>query len=96
MSKLHPANTNRETVLLVRYGITLETYRALEQSQNHCCKICGKHKTDNRYGILDVDHDHKTGEIRGLLCNNCNRGLGSFKDSQTNLLKAIQYLKRKL
>lgn len=95
-SKLNPANTNRETALLVRYGISLEAYGVLEQAQNYCCKICGKHKSEVRLGILDVDHDHKTGEIRGLLCSSCNRGIGFFLENTTNLLRAIQYLKRKL
>lgn len=42
----------------------------------------------------NVDHDHDTEEVRSLLCNNCNRGLGYFKDSSLNLLKAFNYLKK--
>jgi hypothetical protein len=87
---------NRETNLLSLYGLTLEAYSALEQVQNYCCKICGKHKSDNKEGVLAVDHDHGTGRIRGLLCNNCNTMLGYAKDSPTTLLKAIQYLKGNL
>jgi hypothetical protein len=76
--------------------MTEETYKALEQVQNYCCKICGLHKSENRHGILHVDHDHKTDEIRGLLCDNCNKMLGFARDNQTILLKAIHYLKRQL
>jgi hypothetical protein len=43
---------------------------------------------------LAMDHDHRTGAIRGLLCNNCNRGLGRFKDSPDLLESALRYLKR--
>jgi hypothetical protein len=87
---------NREANLLIRYNLTLEAYRALEEVQNFCCKICGTHKSDTPHGVLDVDHDHKTGLIRGLLCHACNKALGLFKDNTTSLLKAIQYLKRNL
>ena len=71
------------------YGISLEGYEALLESQGHVCKICGIEKNGKH---LAVDHDHKTGKIRGILCENCNRGLGMFKDSPELLQNAIQYL----
>lgn len=94
--KSNPFKTmSRRDYLLAEYGLTEEAYVALEQAQNHKCKICLKDK-EQEPRPLAVDHDHKTGEIRGLLCNSCNRMLGFAKDNQTTLLRAIQYLKRRL
>lgn len=59
------------------------------------CQICGKTGTnDSLKDKLHVDHDHATGEIRGMLCDNCNKGLGCFKDDPERLLAAIYYLER--
>jgi len=73
-------------------------FEALLQAQNSRCAICGaSHGHKSRRGTvcrLAIDHDHETGKVRGLLCNNCNRGLGRFKDSIENLEAAIRYLKR--
>ena len=77
------------------YGITYKQYLELYKNQKGKCKICGSegfkmaeyHKT-----LLVVDHCHETGKVRGLLCHNCNRGLGLFHDSKDDLLKAIEYL----
>lgn len=83
---------------LRRQSCTADEYRAFAEAQNSRCAICGGvegHRS--RYGKvcrLAVDHDHRTGQVRGLLCNNCNRGLGRFKDSIENLQAAIRYLKR--
>ncbi|KKL66251.1 hypothetical protein LCGC14_2146860 [marine sediment metagenome] len=76
-------------------GITLEEYEAMAEQQFHRCAICGDYETrSNRGGILNlnVDHDHKTGKIRGLLCNRCNRVLGMVKDDQTVLTEMKNYL----
>lgn len=73
------------------YGITLEQYNQLFAAQNGCCKICSTHQGQLRR-TLCVDHDHKTGKIRGLLCDLCNRGLGYLKDNTVILLEAIKYL----
>lgn len=86
----------RRIALLEKYDLTPEAYAALDQAQNFRCRICGRHKSETRHGVLDVDHDHDTKRIRGLLCNNCNQGLGQFKDNPTSLLRAIQYLKGNL
>jgi len=80
---------NRE--LLRNYGITIEEYNELLFKQNGCCAICGVHHLElNR--SLYVDHNHETGEVRGLLCLHCNSTLGYAKDSIVILENAIKYL----
>lgn len=81
-----------KTTQLRKYGIDATQYNNLLELQDNKCKIC---KTDSSAltRALAVDHCHKTGKIRGLLCGNCNRGLGRFKDSIDNLKSAIKYLK---
>lgn len=69
------------------YGITYEKYIEMVDSQNSKCMICGV-----CVDKLHVDHNHITKQIRGLLCFNCNGGLGQFKDNLTNLKNAVQYL----
>lgn len=88
----------RKCLLKIQYKMTLEQYDELLKIQNHLCYICKNPESsiDKRYNKtrdLSVDHCHKTGKIRGLLCDKCNRGLGYFKDSIENLESAIQYLK---
>lgn len=78
----------RDRVLQNRYGITLQQYTTLLEKQGGLCAICGKEDLIR----LCVDHDHKTGIVRGLLCGNCNQGLGKFKDSLELLIQAIDYL----
>ena len=74
------------------YDITIDQYNKLLEKQNHCCAICGATASGGRCQYLHVDHCHATQEIRGLLCEKCNRGLGMFNDSQVNLKAAIDYL----
>jgi hypothetical protein len=65
------------------------------KKQNNCCGICKKHISEallTRKSNLCVDHDHKTGKIRGLLCDNCNRGIGLLGDNIDILRNAIGYL----
>ena len=70
------------------------------EKQKPMCKICGKtvHKApENSKDKQDqavIDHDHKTGKLRGLLCHQCNVGIGNFKDSIDRMLNAILYLSR--
>jgi hypothetical protein len=59
---------------------------------NFVCKICGKPETAINKKYLCIDHDHGTLKVRGLLCDNCNKGLGCFKDDIEALKKAIEYL----
>jgi len=72
------------------YGVTSEMYQEMLLKQNFKCKICD---TDNTKYALNVDHCHKSGKVRGLLCQCCNRGIGYLKDSEKILEKAISYLK---
>lgn len=81
--------TRRDSILKNRYGIREFDYEELAKAQNNKCAICGISPTNKR---LDLDHCHNTKKIRGLLCNNCNRGLGHFKDSIDLLNKAKTYL----
>ena len=67
--------------------MTQQEYLELNRKQAGLCAICS---TDTKF--LVVDHDHESGEIRGLLCHSCNKGLGFFKDNINNLLKATNYL----
>ena len=71
-----------------KYGITEEQYNNMILSQNNLCAICNNPSSKT----LHIDHDHKTGEVRGLLCSNCNMGMGFFKDNTVFLNNAIQYL----
>lgn len=73
------------------YGLSPEQYFEIFQKQEGKCKICGKELPVGEY--LHVDHNPETGEVRGLLCRECNLGLGSFKDNPESLQKAVEYLK---
>lgn len=77
---------SRKAYLKRTYNLTAEQYENLEKSQDGGCAICGG------LARLNIDHCHKTGNVRGLLCSNCNRGLGMFADDKSRLLNAIEYL----
>ncbi len=81
----------REYYLKRKYGITPKEYNEMYDKQYGKCAICGVHQSELER-VFCVDHDHKTGEIRGLLCNDCNSVLGYCKDNQFILLKSIEYL----
>lgn len=74
--------------LYTRYGIDPQRYEDILLSQGYVCVICG---SDSK---LHMDHDHETGEIRGVLCGSCNRGIGLLKDSFTVVSNAAEYLKK--
>jgi hypothetical protein len=75
------------------YGITPEQFDERLAAQNHVCAICLQPERRKK-STLSVDHCHKTGKIRGLLCGDCNPGLGGFKDRVALLQAAIAYLLR--
>jgi hypothetical protein len=89
------AISKREQNYRTRYGITLKDYDNLYASQAGCCAICGTTSgiAGQTGSLLFVDHDHATGAVRGLLCRDCNVGLGAFRDSPLNLARAALYLK---
>ena len=83
------------------YGIGIEEYNILLKEQNNCCAICGstdpKGRKSGRGGGVDVfyvDHDHKTGKVRGLLCNICNRTMGYVGENLGILEEMILYLNK--
>lgn len=86
--------SNANTKLKARFGITLDQYNRLVAEQENKCWICGSHHSWNGHRLA-VDHDHKSGRIRGLLCKACNVGLGNFQDRPELLERAAQYLKEK-
>lgn len=78
-----------------RFGITPERYSELSESQNGACAICKQPETATRLGkvkALAVDHCHQSGAIRGLLCADCNTGIGKLKENIDIFQSAIQYL----
>lgn len=89
----------RKGSLKYNYGITLDEYNLILLKQDNKCSICKQPETQidkryNRIRSLAVDHDHVSGDIRGLLCGNCNKGLGHFKDNIKYLKSAIEYLEK--
>ena len=78
------------TSLTRRYGISRADYDAMEAEQNGCCAICGLKPEDS----LHVDHNHHTHQVRGLLCGNCNFGIGKFNDNPDRMASVIKYLER--
>ena len=79
------------------YNITEAQYEAKKTLQQNKCSICGTEGfcigKNGHTEKLAVDHDHETGKVRDLLCHNCNRALGLFKDSVVLLDSALEYLK---
>ena len=82
----------RKAQRLKKFGIDLETYNSMLIKQNNKCLICGYSDMKSPIHFPVVDHCHITGMVRGLLCMNCNTGLGSFKDNIEFLKSAIIYL----
>jgi len=74
--------------------ITEQEYYNLLKVHNGTCDICGGVNEHKRNTQLSLDHDHKTGKARGLLCEKCNRGIGLLRDDTDILYKAINYIKR--
>lgn len=76
-----------------KYNLEASDYDKMLHKQGECCAICGIKSSD--YGKkFSIDHCHKTMKVRALLCNNCNVGIGLFKENLDTLVSAISYLMR--
>jgi len=94
--KINP-NMDRTNRFRLKYGITYEHYLLMLEQAGHKCAICNKEETEiqqpsKKVKMLSVDHDHATGEVRGLLCGRCNKAVGLFSDDVKLLDSAIKYL----
>ncbi len=87
----HAAHKARKLHLQKAYGLTLEQYADMVAAQNGVCAICFR-APRGKYKNLAIDHCHATGKIRGLLCYECNHGLGCFEDRTELFRSAIEYL----
>jgi hypothetical protein len=80
---------------LRRYGLTADQYDAMLEKQNGVCLLCADPPKGEGHGAssrLHVDHDHETGKVRALLCNNCNRAIGHFRDDPELMQRASLYV----
>lgn len=78
---------DQKAAIKYNYGLTFEAYTKLREKQQDRCAICSREQKR-----LNIDHDHLTKQVRGLLCRKCNYGLGFFGDDTQLLEKAIAYL----
>lgn len=97
-----PENKKRYHAGRIRreYGLPEGEYENLLASQGGGCAICGitekaTNAADGKARRLDVDHDHVTGEVRGICCSTCNNGLGCFRDDPILIQKAVEYLRKR-
>lgn len=84
---------DRITRNIWKYPINKEEYKEMVLRQENLCAICKRPEQSMRFKILSIDHDHSSGKVRGLLCGNCNRGLGLFKDNPEILISAADYIR---
>ena len=87
-------NRNRE--LLKSYGISIDQFEAMFRLADGKCEICKISLNPKGWGkdSVAIDHNHKTGKVRGILCNSCNRGIGHFFDDVSILNNSVRYLER--
>ena len=78
--------------LMRKYGMTTCDVEAVLDFQDRKCAICGTEEPGGKHGVFHVDHCHTTGEVRGMLCYNCNSMLGLSKDNIETLKESIRYL----
>jgi len=81
--------TIREKRNAARYGLTVEQYRELIKKTNGKCSVCG-----DKHSGMHVDHEHRSGKVRGLLCKHCNLAIGHAKDSPARLRALASYLEK--
>ena len=93
----HNPRKHKNNSLKRRYGITIEQYDEMVSNQHDLCAICKKpekaiHHSSNQIKPLSVDHNHTTGQVRGLLCFKCNYVVGLVESSKDRLKSFISYL----
>ena len=82
----------RKSRLKHKYNLTIEEYDLMLADQNGECAICYTTDPGGSGSRFAVDHDHQTGRVRGLLCSNCNRGIGLLQDDAVVLSNALSYI----
>lgn len=85
----------RNRHFLLEYGLTADDIKRMEEEQDGKCRICNQPPDRGIFGQpprLHVDHDHETGEVRGLLCSGCNTGIGMLQEDPLRLFASIEYL----
>jgi nitrate/TMAO reductase-like tetraheme cytochrome c subunit len=97
--KLKTAEYRERTYINIqRYGLSKESYLQMVDKQGNKCAICNEEESSTYRKVkikkLSVDHCHNTGEVRGLLCSSCNRGIGYLRDNVDLLKNAINYLSK--
>lgn len=86
--------TRRNSHLLRNFNITIDEYEKMEKDQSGVCLICKKTERNKKTKYLSVDHCHKTGKVRGLLCSRCNSAIGLLRDCPERITAALAYIKR--
>jgi hypothetical protein len=76
----------------LKYGLTEERFNLLMVSQDFACAVCDRPLDPKGYRTIHVDHSHKTGAVRGILCSNCNLGIGHLREDPSIMGRAIDYL----
>ena len=84
----------REYMLRKRYGLDQKGFEVLSKSQSDRCALCKREFGLDKDNKPHVDHDHKSGKVRSLLCHACNCGLGQFRDNSELLREAAEYIER--
>lgn len=94
-NKFNPSRTwnekNRDQKYRIHYGITIDQYNEMYTAQSGSCKICKTHQSELKKK-LHVDHNHKTKEVRGLLCQPCNHAIGLLKEDPKIMASALEYV----
>jgi len=94
VKKNHDPSRARQLHLKRKYGLTFAEFDKMLTEQNNSCAICSTPVAGGKSNRFMVDHDHKTGRVRGLLCKSCNIALGEVKDDLTTLKNMINYLSK--
>jgi len=93
-NRAHYSAVQQNANLKMKYGITVEDKQALYELQEGRCVVCGIYADRDGTHGLHIDHDHKTGKVRGLLCGRCNRALGLLDDDPKRIIKLANYVEQ--